>query len=256
MVSTRFAKNSSQKQYFCPPYRYKFKTLFNLNCPKQAPYSVQSLPNAGLLLSSPLLFFPSPSLPKKYFFYFDGPNILYAILSCVWITIRISAYTSFGSYFDSVARPGSPTLAKTNTILRCCAPRAFTYGPKNFGKLALASLAVRCAHSRVFLKFIQPISSALVSQHLKLRLFSLALRWPGPHTCRSAACPGVSAKGSLLIHPHPTLIPQTDSAQKNQTAFFFLPKLFFFPYNKYCQGEVSPWDPSIRTIKKSNRILI
>ena len=125
-------------------------------------------------------FQPTPiltlTLSTQKICYFVEPNVLYAVLTFVWITIRISAYTGFGSYFDSVARPGSPTLAKTSTILRCCAPRAFTYGPKNFGKLVLASLAVRCAHSRVFLKFIQPISSALDSQHLKLRLFSLALR--------------------------------------------------------------------------------
>ena len=130
---------------------------------------------AGLLLSPRPSSRPLPLYPKIFLISASRISYLRYVRACEF------QFRNFCVYFvrqllDSVARPGSPTLAKTNTILRCCAPRAFTYGPKNFGKLALASLAVRCAHSRVFLKFIQPISSALVSQHLKLRLFSLALR--------------------------------------------------------------------------------
>ena len=129
---------------------------------------------AGLLLSPRPSSNPHPLYPKNFIF-LGNLSFMRYIIVCMDLLFAFWLYP-WACNHSIVLRPGSPTLAKTNAILRFCAPRAFTYGPKNFGKLALASLAVRCAHSRVFLKFVHPISSALVSQPLKLRLFSLTLR--------------------------------------------------------------------------------
>ena len=82
-------------------------TLVDLSCVFDAHLNVLGINTLAIYCRS-FAFQPTPLLTltlstQKIFFNFGEPKILYAICSCVWISIRILAHTGFGSYFDSGA---------------------------------------------------------------------------------------------------------------------------------------------------------